>query len=455
MPHKHTSSLPELEDVGLISPNQQTQFVRRIDILSLKQKRVAFISFLISSFIVVLVFLVGPPYLKTSSFVTFGDPKLTIQNFNINITNLNFFNRFLVLDVTFLKGNYSSKKIDFQIAKQIKLIKKESLQCMLTSGFVNSTLDFDSKIKRHDETRIFASSVVKFDRAECLIKINFTNIDTAPVKFIWSTVNTRHSEVTIFIKTLLCIICLLLLIQFVQLKVPISKSPVSIQSVLFLIVALMVASNPCTILDLFSDSFIFQGLDAFFSQFLFIFCCYIGFYHIYIGDKITDPIDPSSAVKVSIPFIAVLLVMFIQSSTTIFKLKNKQINDIGFKYIYLTITKYILLVLVAIFIPSIIAYSIIRRYEIKIDQNIHAIMAICFILISVITEVITPDDAALGANFAMQIYSLASAGVYVLFFAYFNWPVDSSIVTSIESMETNQDPIEEIIEIVNPEDEIN
>ena len=103
MPHKHTSSLPELEDVGLISPNQQTQFVRRIDILSLKQKRVAFISFLISSFIVVLVFLVGPPYLKTSSFVNFGDPKLTIQNFNINITNLNFFFRFLVLDVTFLK----------------------------------------------------------------------------------------------------------------------------------------------------------------------------------------------------------------------------------------------------------------------------------------------------------------------------------------------------------------
>ncbi|OHT05325.1 hypothetical protein TRFO_26956 [Tritrichomonas foetus] len=443
--------ISELEDVGLIAEEQPSQIVRRIDALSIHYIRVAFLLFLLTSLFVIIIFIVGPPYLtKNVQIVEVSKVNSTNRIFHFEITNLHFFNRFLILDMSFIRER-ATNSLEFQVASQIHMFDGTRIESQIHSDLKNVSLRFDTKHKNSETFRVFTSGLVNFDKVDCSITVKFRNSQPLPARFTWSMVDSAHTIVAMCVRLLLCFISSIVLYQFLSVDINFSSSSASFQMSYYVIFLLLLTSNPFVVFDFFLKSPIFQIIDAFFSQFLFVFCCFVGFYHLFLGDRIAEPLNFSLSLKVGSPFIFIFLLMFTHSIYTIKQVQTDPIIGINSAYRGLAITKY---VLVGIFVPTIVTFSIIRRSDAKIDQNIHAVMVICFVLISTITEAVYPANETLGANTAMQIYSFAAEGVFLLFFSYFNWPVDAAVIAALDPTRNGENENEEIIEVVNSDEEI-
>ena len=55
------------------------------------------------------------------------------------------------------------------------------------------------------------------------------------------------------------------------------------------------------------------------------------------------------------------------------------------------------------------------------------LMTSIFFVLILISELFNAFEPFLGSDFAIQIFSLFSCAVYILFFNFLNWPVDSSV----------------------------
>lgn len=458
--HHKKNKEQDLKDVGLILEESEDPYVRRIDALTSHDIRVAFLLFLISSISVISISFIGPPYLiQKTSLIEISQINSSNRIFHYDLRDIHFFNHFLTLDLNFISQNstiYDSNHnivstIQLQVSKEIQFYSGQEKIDSIQSKLKNFSLHFNSKYKTSDKLRLFTSLLINFDHLDCYINVKFLNLPSLPALMTWSMVDSAHTIFCMCLRVLFFLISILIVTRFYFLHVHFSKTAASIQMSIYLLINLILTSNPFIIFNYFTDSPVFRIIDSFLSQFFFVFCCFAGFFNLFISDKVLEPIDKSLALKIGIPFLIFFLIIFYHSLTMIFLIINDPIVGVNKEYRLLPVFKYFV---ISVFVPIVIIVSFIRRSDLKLDQNLNVFMIISLVLISTITESIAPPEATVTSNYALQIYTLAEAGIYCIFFSYFNWPVKKSSVNPVENIDAQPVETEEMIEVLNPEDEI-
>lgn len=414
-----------MEDICLVTDSSFSAFVRRTYTLSSKQSWTGFALFALCASVVLIAYCVGPSYMVLINH----DIELTKVNssnrvFRFELDNLHFLNRFVTLDLSFKKFDPSVVNTTFQIATSVHTFDKNGIVSDEHSQLAPYTLNFDETLKYSDTLRVFSSELVNFGKIETHITVKFTDEHPLPARFQWATADKAHTVISLCIRFLFGAIAVICLVQFSSLKIEVKSASSGIQCTFMLLVVLAVASNPLVILDYFSDSIFFGLLDAFLSQLLFTVCCYIGFVHLVLGDRKNESMGKGFYISYGVAFNCMFVVMFTHSAYSTFQLRRDPVISIDMPYRWLGAFKFMMMFA---YIPIAIIVAFARKGEVKDDQFIHVLMVCLYVGLTAITEGAVPVDRLLGTNTALQIYSLAAAGVYVLFFTYLNWPVERTV----------------------------
>jgi len=436
-----------METVGLVTIGSSSNYGRRIDNLHKKGIYYTYMWYILSLLFILSICFFGPPYMNSE---VKQHPLSLVNSYNrlfrFEISGFNYFNRFLIYEMSFGKHYPNISNSSFEVSVQTHLYKDGKEVCDHHFPLRDYILNFAQNSDFSESIRLFSFPIVHFDTLKSTTTVKFVDGLPLPTKFAFFTVDSAYSVLSIVLRSIICFISVIVIIQFKGLNLSLSTSSISSQLTFALLIVMFLATNPFFILDYFSDSSFFTLAEAFLSQLFFIFSCYSAFLHLLVGDR-KDESPPSYIYGTfALPFVVAFVLMFGHSLYSVSKLAVDPVVAVDTAWKGLALTKYIL---IACFIPIVIFVSCLKKNSAGIDQLIHSQMTIEFIFVIAFVEIAAPTESLIGTNFAMQVFTTASCSVYAFFFAYLNWPVELTGISDSSEEEIKDDILQPIADADN------
>lgn len=414
-----------LANVTIESASHLSGFSRRIENMTLGRIFFAQLLYFISLFAVIFSFVLGPSYFDINEKqIPLSKVESENRLFEFSYLNISRLNRVLLFEMSLMKEpgiNVSNSLV--KVSTAVHSYSQDGLIIDLHQPLRDFTLKFEKNSPSSDSVRLFSSYLLNYDRLECSVVIKFADKQPLPVKFSWMLIDSAHTIIAIILRISFFIISLTAFFNLLKLKLLFNHSPGSTQLIFICLSTQIIASIPFSLFDLVLDTQLISFLESFLDQLFFIVCLYVGFTILSFGKYKNEPSDQFHLLRIFIPFLAAFALLFLHSYHTIKHVRTNSVLPIDYATKGLAMSEYVVM---ALYLPAIVLVCYSRDSESRIDQLIHSIMPPLLVISSAFTEAAGPAEAALGTNFAFQVFVFASCSVYSLFFSYYNWPVQGN-----------------------------
>lgn len=412
-----------MDELTLVTEASLSEYDRRIEGLSTRDTLCSFFLYAISVLFIAIMAVAGPAYVienqENLPLTALDSAKIA---YRFNLDNFSRFNKFLVFDAKFSRDfedpcnmtfiKYSINARSYYGSKSVQEIHYNSQEIDL---FIDPT-------KNQTETiRLYSIPSVNFNKINLNTLVDFLDKKPLSIHVTFFTADSGFTILSFVIRCVLFIIGIVTFLAFASMNMKLGKTSISNIFIYGILTAEMLATNPFIVLDCFIDSPIISYIDAFFSQFFFVFACYCAITHLYYKDRKNEAPSKSIIISFALPFVAAFLLMSANSFYSVIKISNDPIITKTGGWQGLFYTQFVLIILM---VPAMLIVGLCSLQNSTNDQSIHIATAILFVCVVALTELKAPREHYIGSCYAMQIYATAVTAIYSLFFAYFNWPVE-------------------------------
>ena len=414
-----------METLSLVTEGSLTNFERRIELLSVKEIMKSFSCFLLCFILIEYLTFRGPPYVVPSiEDITLSAIDSSKRLYRFDLNSFSRFNKFLIFEINF-ERNFKDSSESTEILYNVQGHSYKGNVAVNDDHYVSQPLQlkFLPQSNITEKIRLYSIPTINFDRFSLVTYLEFLDKKPLTMHFSFFTADSAFTILSFIVRIVLFFIGFVVFLRFASRHMKLSHSSVSNQFIYILLVAELLATNPLIILDCFVDTTAFSLTDAFCSQLFFVLSCYCSFVHLIYKDRKNETPSKAVLISIAIPFLVVFGLMFANSFYSVIKISTDPIIAKTGAWHGLFYTQFVLILL---FVPVTLFYGLCPLHKANSDQKVHVVIAVTFAIIVLFQQLHVPHEQFIGSCYAMQIYSTASAAVFTLFFAYFNWPVEPS-----------------------------
>ncbi|OHS99447.1 hypothetical protein TRFO_08376 [Tritrichomonas foetus] len=429
----------KLEPLGLTSETDGS-VSRRIEAMTRRQIFSTVFIYGVCSIVILVCLVFGPPYYISQSM--FFQPNQTstssTRRYKFEFTGLHFFNDFLTCELKLnksgvvLAGNRFNLSVYFMSTMTLGSRTVEEINQPIQHLTV--TIPEGSDIS--NPIRIFSTGIVKFDQLKGFATLKFPQHMVMGGEFIWSFADPAHSMVQLFLRLVFFLISIIIFIRLILSDFDFHHSHIAMRLMFILDIFLIIGSDPLYVLTYFSSSYIIKLYDCVVSFLLLVSVGFTAFSVLLMtGLKHRDITFRWILVRF-IPFLFAFVIFAAGSGYAVILTDRDPMSKIN------NVTKALdtsRMVLIAIYALCLGYGCYVFQSDVPNEKSAFVIMAILFFCVTVTSELMNALEPFLGSDFAIQLFSLFSCAVYILFFNFLNWPVDSSIVMRNEVDEDDGD----------------
>lgn len=444
---------PKLEPLGLTSEMDHPPIGRRIEAMSRRQIFSTVTIYGVCSVLILLALIFGPSYYVSQSMRF--QPELSTasstRRYKFDFYGLHFFNDFLTCELILNKKSA-------QIPEEYKAGFNISLYFISTMTLGSRTVSEINQPIQHvavtfpdgeesQRIRVFSTGIVKFDKLKGYVTIKFPQHVILGGEFVWIFADPAHSLVQLFLRIIFFIIGIIVFIRLLLSDFDFHHSHIGMRLMFVLDILLVVGSDPFYILTYFSDSYIIKLYDCIVSIFLLISVAFTAFAVLLMTGLIHRDITFIWILIRFIPFLIAFLVFASSSGYAVLRVDKDPISKLN---IVTKILDIIRMSLIGVYAICLIYGGIVFHSDVPDEKPAFIVMSILFFCVTLTSELMNTLEPFLGSDFAIQIFSLFSSAVYILFFNFLNWPIDSSMINRKEVDTTDATYKDQIKQVLSP-----
>lgn len=416
------NNLNSLVSLGL-AQEAESFLNRAIDSITKKKSTQTILTFTISqlSFLCLMFLFTSSVTKEVFRFNSVSNPELgTNRRFVFNFSGLHFFHEFLALDLAFFNDGKTNFPFNVTSYSLSNMYFGNRLDSRIEIPTKSTELSFSDGQSVSSHIRIFSSKLIHYSDLESTVFFKTSppsvNLDG---EFIWSYSDPAYSIVLVFLRFQFFVVSLIVFIRFLLSRFDIKYSHASIKFAFYLILLVIICSDPLYILTYFAESYTFKIVDTFLSLSMLFFALFCAYFSLMTNELKHTDVHKSWIMIHVLPYLIGFGIFTISSLYANFV----TINDpfaFNIKVIYsfagaeiFCLTFYLILIIIR-------GVSFIS--EAPNEKYIAFPMSIIMMVIIFLVEFIALINKIPNKN----IYLLIPSNIYALFFIYLNWPVDST-----------------------------
>lgn len=416
------NNLNSLVSLGL-AQESESFLNRAIDSITRKKSNQTIITFAISqiSFLCIMFLFTSTVTKYVFKFDASSNPdQVSSRRFVFNFSGLHFFHEFLALDLAFYNDGKINSPFNVTSYSLSNMYFGNRLDSRIEIPTKSTTLSFTEGQEVSSHIRIFSSKLIHYSDLESSVffKTSPPTVNLNGV-FIWSYSDPAYSIVLVFLRFLFFIIGLIVLIRFLLSRFDIKYSHASIRLAFYLILFIIICSDPLYILTYFAESYTFKIIDTVLSLSM-LFVALFGAYFSLMTNELKHTDVHKSWIGIHV--IPYLIGFGVFAASSLYA-NFVTINDpfaFNIKVIYSFSGAEIFCLIV--YLVLIIIRGISFTSEAPNERFIAFQMSIIMMVVIFFVEFIALINKIPNKN----IYLLIPSIIYALFFIFLNWPVDTT-----------------------------
>jgi hypothetical protein len=428
----------KLLPIGLAPEVPDTDISRQIELLSFgKILQVQILHFLCQLFILAIFFF-GPPYISSRvqdfefpcSNLNDSCPNVaSSKRFIFECTNLQVFHSFLALDLVLFKATTSISVDPFNVT--VSFASSQNVKGAHTGHPVSFPsrsfrVVFPKGSRESEHHRVFETSVVDYRDLHVWISVYYSDLHVVDRitggEFYWFHGEPSHSVVHVFLRFVMFVLGLFVFVRLLVSNFNMESIHISVKLMFFLDSLLVLGSNPLYILTFFSSSNGLRLFDSLLGLFLLVAALFTAFALMIMTGLSHKDVSISWILVRFIPFAVVGLIFAAGLMSYHSLIKADPLAETLHVSKLFALAREIALVLYLI--AYVIAAILTAPREIANERSAVIPLGIVFFVAISIIDGASARGQYAELKFANQIYSLLSIGTYILFFNFFNWPVN-------------------------------
>ncbi|OHS98084.1 hypothetical protein TRFO_35547 [Tritrichomonas foetus] len=413
--------------------------IRRIDGMSSHRKYYMLLFFFLANLVFIFSNIFGPPFFHSET-IPF-DKNSAISNtrkFVIKIGDFNFLNDFIAIDLILMR-QFASEEISVIIESAMTILshKGKRYETLYQSPSIRYNTTFPHLSTVSNKIRLYTRSIVDFVFLESNIVLKFPTSETLSGVFVITYNDTTHSIIEVLIRLIFFFAGIGSFFYLFSIDKKSVSNPMQLQIIQFLIMLLIISSNPLYVLAYFTESLVFSLFDVSVSI-IFILAVAASFSIILdMSHTRKERITPFWIFIEILPFL-VTAFLYLSNEYITHYLMYKNEDSSGNSMI-LSILRYLRSIAAAVcFI--IIMISMALSYSInKQETKIYIFMVLLTFIICFIFETYGSISHIVPSAHEIQIFTFASVATFLFFFAYMNWPISHDIASD-DSESASYDP---------------
>lgn len=441
----------KLEPLGMTAEMDHQQIGRRIEAMSRRQIFSTVIIYGVCSIIILLALIFGPPYYVTQSM--YFQPDLsttsTTRRYKFDFYGLHFFNDFLTCE---LKLNKTGAQLPEEYSNSFNISLYFTSTMTLGSRTVSEinqpiqqiTVKIPDGEEMSQPIRVYSTGIVKFDKLKGYVTMKFPQNTIMGGEFIWNFADPAHSLVQLFLRIIFFVIAIIIFIRLLLSDFNIHHSFIGMRLMFILDILLIIGSDPFYILTYFSDSYAIKLYDCAVSIFLLISVAFTAFSVLMMTGLKHHDISFKWILVRFIPFFIAFLIFASSSGYAVMCVDKDPISKFNKVTKILDISR---MVLIGAYAICLIYGGVVFQSDVPNEKPAFIVMSGLFFCVTLTSELMNTLEPFLGSDFAIQIFSLFSSAVYILFYNFLNWPIDSSTINrnEVDGTDTGRDQIKQIL----------
>ena len=348
------------------------------------------------------------------------------RRYKFEFTGLHFFNDFLACEMILNKTGFDVNQNEFNISVYFSSTMTFGSRTVdeYTQPVRSVAVKIDENSALSQRIRVFSTGIVKFDQLKGFITIKFPQNMVMGGEFIWSFADPAHSMVQLFLRFVFCILGIVIFIRLLLSDFDFNHSHIAMRLMFILDILLIIGSDPLYILTYFSDTYAIKLYDSLVGLLLLVFVAFTAFVvFLMSGLKHRDVSFKWIFVRF-IPFLIAFIFFVASSGYAIMQVDDDPLSQIDSISTGLDTTR---MIIIGIYFICLIYGLCVFQREVPNDK-IFVIMSMVFFILIFSSELMNTIQPFLGSDFAIQIFTLAACTNHIIFFNFFNWPIDSSII---------------------------
>lgn len=410
-----------LQDIPIEQTSNET--IRKYDAMSKKQKYHFLLLFSIVNILFFISHKYGPPsyHIETIPF----EKSIAVSNtrkFLLNIGEFNFLNDFITFDMVFMK-NYNEEENSFvDVSLTIKSIKGKRSEVLYFENSKQYQIKFTKESNISNKIRLYSRGIIDFVHldSDLVMKFSRENDNEESLQysgaFLLSYTDASHTIIEALIRLIFFIFSIIWVICLNSVDYSKTSTPLQLKLVYYILILVIIASNPFYVLSYFTESPYIPFMDSFFAILL-IFSAF-SMTLIILDSSHEDPskITTKWLLRESSPFIVMSLFFLFNEYSIHFSDDNDAVLLELFKFARVLGISFCYIV--------IVVSTFLFKTKTLLEKGIIISMIIITLVTAMMLECIESIEPLISSNHAIQIFTFASVSTYVFFLAFFYLPVD-------------------------------